>query len=163
MAFIKDENTLKGLYKDLNSTDEKVKESATDILSHLSEIPLDELNQKLADYATLKNPPQPAKEPPVTPGSIITSLIKDEFEAIEGYNKALNFFLAAAEGFDPGKIITAKLTEIKGEEETHIKELKELYEQLQQQQDIPTPPVLPNSGEEGNGEVPPSGDGETNL
>ena len=58
----------------------------------------------------------------------INFLIEDEHEAIDGYNKVIDFFETSAES--QKSLIIEQLEHIKEEEEEHIRELEELKKML---------------------------------
>lgn len=65
----------------------------------------------------------------------INFLIEDEYEAIDGYNKVIDFFEASAAS--QSDLIIKQLEHIKAEEEEHIRELTELKKMLEDESYTP--------------------------
>lgn len=72
--------------------------------------------------------------------SKIDFLIEDEYEAIEGYNKVIDFFDASAVG--QSGLIIKQLEHIKAEEEEHVRELTELKKMLEDDSYVPKLDIL---------------------
>ena len=65
----------------------------------------------------------------------IEFLIKDEHEAIDGYNKVINFVETSS--YEQKDVIIKQLEHIKEEEEEHIKELEELKKMVKNVSYVP--------------------------
>lgn len=127
MKYINDFNKLNKIKEMAQNGDEKAK----DFLFNFMEMNDDEANEYLAGIAI--DVPE-IDQNNIDTGqedndwkSIIEDLIKDENEAIDGYDKAIKFLSNA--NFADDVVKTAylqKLQHIKDEEIEHIKELKEI-------------------------------------
>lgn len=125
MRFISDLNKLKKIKELSSQGDEKAK----DFLFNFMEMSDEEANAYLSSIAIEEEQPEPQEE--MQDGkedwkSIVDFLIKDENEAIDGYDKAIKYVSNADL---PQLIKTAyleKLEHIKQEEIEHIEELKEI-------------------------------------
>ena len=73
----------------------------------------------------------------------INFLIEDEHEAIDGYNKVIDFFETSAES--QKNLIIEQLEHIKEEEEEHIRELEELKKMLVDKSYTPKLDILTES------------------
>lgn len=121
MQFISDLDKLNKIKELASQGDEKAK----NFLFTFMEMSDEEANAFLAEIATNEEPKeeQPVKE---EWQQIVEALVKDENEAIDGYDKAIKFI---ANSDLPDLIKTAyteKLEHIKQEEIEHIEELKEI-------------------------------------
>lgn len=121
MNFISDLDKLKKIKEMASNGDEKAK----NFLFTFMDMPDEEANAFLAEISVEKEPEQaqPVKE---ELKQIVEALVKDENEAIDGYDKAIKFI---ANSDLPELVKTAyigKLEHIKAEEIEHIEELKEI-------------------------------------
>lgn len=105
-------------------------EQAKDFLFNFMDMSEEEANAYLSSIAIEEEKPETPIEEPVEKEedlkSIVEALIKDENEAIDGYDKAIKFVTNCTM---PELIKTAyleKLNHIKDEEIEHIEELKEI-------------------------------------
>ncbi len=115
MKYINDINKLKQIQKMAKNGDKKAK----DFLFNFMEMSDEEANKYLSQIAI--NDEENKKDWK----SIIEDLIKDENEAIDGYNKAIKYLVNSR--LENNKVLNV-LEHIKEEELEHIKELKEILE-----------------------------------
>lgn len=129
MTYISDAKKLAKIQEMANSGDEKAK----DFLFSFMEMSDEEANEYLASIAIDVDETQIDQQNVDTNQedqdwkSVIEDLIKDENEAIDGYDKAIKYLANA--NFVDDVVKTAyleKLNHIKDEEVEHIKELKEI-------------------------------------
>lgn len=115
MKYINDINKLKKIQEMAKNGDEKAK----DFLFNFMEMSDKEANEYLSQIAI--NDAGNEKDWK----SIIEDLIKDENEAIDGYNKAIKYLVNSK--LENSNVLNV-LEHIKDEELEHIKELKEILE-----------------------------------
>lgn len=115
MKYINDLNKLKQIQKMAKNGDEKAK----DFLFNFMEMDDEKANEYLSQIAI--NDEGNEKDWKL----IIEDLIKDENEAIDGYNKAIKYLVNSK--LENSKVLNV-LEHIKEEELEHIKELKEILE-----------------------------------
>lgn len=132
MAYIKDKNLLKKLYEN-SKGDEKseITKKSRDLLSRLSSLSQDELNKTLTEMV---------KTSKTSASDLVAynaTLIKDEFEAINGYDKGINIINAAmiSDGNENNKKIYERIislyNHIDDEEKEHNKLLKEVQDLIE--------------------------------
>lgn len=92
-------------YKLISDKAHKGDKNASDFLMHYMDMPDDEANKKLSEIVGSKN------------NDTIKFLIADEFEAIQGYDKAIMQYKSLGKD-------TKVLEKIKAEENEHIEMLK---------------------------------------
>lgn len=120
MAYIRDKATRDMLYNELG----RGNSGAKDILSALSSMTQDELNEALAKFIPT---PQDANE-------VIDGLIADEYEAVNGYNNAIS--LLKSYNTPEAEFKIKELQHILNEELEHITELKNLKDNVARVDDV---------------------------
>lgn len=110
MAYFQNKKIKDMIYEEIG----KGNQGAINILKKLSEMSQDDLNNALANF----------KPTPNDINQILKELIADEYEAIEGYNKAIMILKANNNGESEYKI--GQLQTIINEELKHISMLKSL-------------------------------------
>lgn len=115
MKYINDLNKLKQIQKMAKNGDKKAK----DFLFNFMEMDDEKANEYLSQIAINDEGNEKDWK------SIIEDLIKDENEAIDGYNKAIKYLVNSR--LENSKVLDV-LEHIKDEELEHIKELKEILE-----------------------------------